>query len=253
TFQAMMNSILVKYIRTGKVVVYLDDILIFGNDMEEHRRLTKGVLQTLKDHDLFAKPEKCFFEQSSIEYLGMIISDGKIMMDPKKYDGVQQWPRPTKVKEVQAFLGFANFYRRFVEGFSKIAKPLTELTKKSERWHWDAPQEDAFQTLKEAFTKAPVLRIPSHDQPFRVETDTSDFATGAVLSQLDPSDKKFHPVAYYSKSLSAPERNYEIYDKEMLAVIRALEEWRHYLEGAPDKFEIWLDHLNLTYFKTAQK
>ena len=117
----MMNTVLEDLICTGKVVVYLDDILIFTDDLEEHRRLVNAVLQRLRDNDLYAKPEKCFFEQSSIEYLGMIISKNSIQMDPAKVEGVLGWPAPTKVKQVQAFLGFANFYRRFIKDFAKLA------------------------------------------------------------------------------------------------------------------------------------
>lgn len=140
-------------------------------------------------------------------------------MDPSKLGGVLNWPQPTKVKEVQVFLGFTNFYRRFIKDFSKIVKPLTTLTKKSEAWHWDEAQEEAFQKLKTAFTTAPVLRIPDKVQKFQVEANASDFATGAVLSQYSPESQKWHPCAFYSAAMTAPERNYEIYDKEMLAII----------------------------------
>ena len=253
TFQAMMNNIFEDLIREGKVMVYLDDILVFGNDKKEHRKLVKEVLKRLRDNDLFAKAEKCFFEQDKIEYLGMVISKGHVSMDQKKVQGVIDWPVPEKVKHVQAFLGFANFYRRFIKDFAKIVRPLTNLTKKDQPWVWDTEQQTAFEALKEAFTTAPILRIPDDVNPFRLSTDASDFAIGSVLSQLDPTDNLWHPVAFHSKSLNVHERNYEIYDKEMLAIIRALEEYRHYLEGHPERFEIWSDHLNLTYFKAAQK
>lgn len=253
TFQAMMNDILGDLILEGHVIVYLDDILIFTNDLKEHRRITQLVLQRLRDNDLFAKPEKCFFEQSSIEYLGMIISQGHVKMDPAKLAGVLDWPAPKKVKQVQAFLGFANFYRRFIKDFAKFARPLTILTRKDQPWVWGSEQQEAFEGLKKAFTSAPILRIPDDVNPFRLETDASDFATGAVLSQLDPDDKLWHPVAFYSKSLNPAERNYEIYDKELLAIIRALEEYRQHLEGHPERIEIWSDHQNLTYFKSTQK
>lgn len=253
TFQSMMNEILRDLILEGKVMVYLDDILIFTQDVKENRRITREVLRRLRENDLFAKPEKCFFEKDRIEYLGMIISHGHVEMDPAKVAGVTEWPRPTKVKQVQAFLGFANFYRRFIKDFAKIAKPLTILTKKDQKWIWDDAQEQAYQNLKKAFTTAPILRIPDDENPFRLETDASDFATGAVLSQLDPTDGLWHPVAFYSKSLNEHERNYEIYDKELLAIIRALEEYRQHLEGHPQTIEIWSDHQNLTYFRNAQK
>jgi hypothetical protein len=189
---------------------------------------------------------------TSIDYLGMIISHNEVRMDPKKITGVLEWPVPTKVKHVQKFLGFANFYRRFIQGFARIARPLSDLTRKDLKWTWEIPQKEAFEALKKAFTTAPVLRIPDDTSPFRLSTDASEFAIGAVLSQYSPETKKWHPVAYYSKSLTKPERNYEIFDKEMLAIIRALEEYRHYLEGHPEKFEIWSDHQNLTYFKSVQ-
>ncbi len=183
TFQAMMNDILGDLIQAGQVMVYLDDILIFGNDKKEHRNLVKEVLKRLQDNDLYAKAEKCFFEKDSIEYLGMIISKGHVAMDPKKVSGVLEWPVPVKVKQVQAFLGFANFYRRFIKDFAKIAKPLTHLTKKDIPWVWDTEQQEAFEVLKKAFTSAPILRIPDDVNPFRLSTDASDFAVGAVLSQ----------------------------------------------------------------------
>jgi hypothetical protein len=253
TFQSMMNNILGDLIRKGQVMVYLDDILIFGNDEKEHRKLVKEVLKRLRENDLFAKAEKCSFEQTSMKYLGMVISHNKVEMDEEKLKGVLEWPIPTKVKHVQAFIGFANYYRRFIKDFSKIVKPLTNLTKKDQAWVWEAEQQNAFEALKKAFTTAPILRIPDDENPFRLSTDASDFATGAVLSQLDPNDNLWHPVAYFSKSLDVHERNYEIYDKELLAIIRGLEEYRHHLEGHPKKIEIWSDHQNLTYFKSAQK
>ena len=133
-------------------------------------------------------------------------------MDKKKVAGVLEWPVPKKVKDIQAFLGFANFYRRFIQDFAKITRPLVDLTKKHQPWVWEPAQQTAFEALKEAFTTAPILRIPDDVNPFRLSTDASDFATGAVLSQLDPGDTLWHPVAFFSKSLNVHERNYEIYD-----------------------------------------
>jgi len=211
------------------------------------------VLKRLQFNDLYAKAEKCFFEQSNIKYLGVIISKNKVQMDEEKLSGVLEWPVPTKVKQVQAFLGFANSYHRFIENFAKMSKSLSDLTKKDCTWNWGVEQQNAFEVLKKAFTTAPVLRIPNDKDPFKLSTDTSDFATGAVLSQKDMQTNLWHPVAFFSKSLDVHERNYEIYDKELLAVIRGLEEYRHHLEGHPHKIKIWLDHQNLTFFRTAQK
>lgn len=162
------------------------------------------------------------------------------------------WPTPRTVKEVQAFLGFGNFYRRFIKDFSKIARPLFDLTKKDNHWGWNKTCEEAFQLLKAVFTSQLVLLMPDHTKPYRVEVDASDYATGGILMQTGEDDK-WHPVAYISKALSETERNYDIYDKELLAIIQALEAWRHYLEGAPHTIEILTDHRNLEYFQTAQK
>ncbi|PSS36996.1 hypothetical protein PHLCEN_2v1138 [Hermanssonia centrifuga] len=131
-------------------------------------------------------------------------------MDPNKVSGITEWPRPVKVKQVQAFLGFANFYRRFIKDFVKHAKPLTILTKKDQPWVWGEEQEHVFNSLKEAFISAPILQIPDDVNPFQLESDASDFATSTVLSQIDLTDKLWHPVAFYSKSLNVHERNYEI-------------------------------------------
>ena len=134
-----------------------------------------------------------------------------------------------------------------------MSKPLSDLTKKDCIWNWYIEQQNAFEALKKAFTMAPVLRIPNDKDPFKLSTDASDFATGVVLSQKDMQTNLWHPVAFFSKSLDVHERNYEIYDKELLVVIRGLEEYRHHLEGHPHKVEIWLDYQNLTFFRTAQK
>jgi hypothetical protein len=217
TFQTMMNDIFSDMISGGVVVVYLDDILIFTKDLDEHRHITQRVLGRLAEHELYLRPEKCEFEKTWIEYLGLIISENRVEMDPVKVAGVAEWPEPTNKREVQSFLGFVNFYRRFVKDFSHHARPLFDLTRKEQKWKWDSPEASAFRKLKELVTSAPVLITPADDQPFHVEADSSDFATGAVLSQLSAEDGKWHLVAFLSKSLSETERNYEIHDKEMLA------------------------------------
>ncbi|GLB33357.1 putative retrotransposable element tf2 155 kda protein type 1-like [Lyophyllum shimeji] len=148
-------------------------------------------------------------------------------------------PIPKNKKEVQSFLGFTNFYQRFIRDFSYHTQP------KDVAWTWGSAQQDAFDALERAITSKPVLIFPDDDHTFQVEADSSDFATGTVLFQQSPEDEKWHPVVFYSKSLNAVERNYEIYDKEMLAIICALEEWRHFLEGAQNKVEIYMDHKNL--------
>ena len=252
TFQTMMNDLFVELIDEGVVIVYMDDILIFTETLDHHREIVTRVLQILADNNLFLKAEKCEFERLKIEYLGLIISQGQIEMDPVKIEGVAKWPEPKNVTNVQSFLGFTNFYRRFIEDYAKIARPLHDLTKKNIVWTWGEREADAFLALKHKVTSAPILTFPDDHKPYKVEADSSNYATGAVLSQMG-NDGKWHPVAYLSKSLNSVERNYEIHDKELLAIIRALEEWRHYLEGAEHKFEIWTDHKNLEYFKTTKK
>jgi transposase InsO family protein len=253
TFQTMMNEIFQELILEGVVVVYMDDILIFTETIEQHREVTRRVLQLLQKHELFLKPDKCEFEKTRVEYLGLIISHNSVEMDPVKVAGVAEWPTPTNKKEVQSFLGFTNFYRRFISDFSHHARPLFDLTKNDVKWKWSEDEQSAFDTLRKLITSAPILMSPDSSRPFRIEADSSDFATGAVLSQQSADDEKWHPVAFLSKSLSPVERNYEIHDKEMLAIIRAMEEWRHFLEGAEHQFEVWTDHKNLEYFMSAKK
>jgi hypothetical protein len=251
TFQTMMNDIFRELIEEGVLAVYMDDILIFTKTLLEHRVVVKRVLQILTDNKLYLKPDKCIFEANRVEFLGLILSENHVEMDPVKIEGVRGWPQPKNVKELQSFLGFINFYRRFIQDFSKVARPLHNLTKKDSKWTWDADQREAFDKLKETVTSAPILIQPDVNRPFKLETDASDFATGAILSQLD-TDDKWRPVGFLSKSLNDAERNYQIYDKELLSVIRALQEWRHLLEGATHPVDVYNDHRNLTYFMTAQ-
>jgi hypothetical protein len=253
TFQTMMNEIFQDLITEGVVSVYLNNILIFTNSLEEHWRITCLVLDRMREHKLYLWPEKCKFEKVRIEYLGIIISHNKVEMDPVKIAGAADWPTPSNKKEVQSFVGFVNFYRRFIPGLSHHAHALFDLTMKDIRFIWGLPQEDSFMKLKELVTLAPVLVLPNDDLPFRLEADGSGIATGAVLSQQQVDDNAWHPVAFLSKALNPVERNYEIHDTEMLAIIRGLEEWRHYLEGARHPVEIWTDHKNLEYFRVAQK
>jgi len=219
-----MNDIFRTLIAEGIVVVYLDDILIFTETEEEHERAVRRVLEVLAKHKLFLCPEKCEFHRKQIEYLGLVILENKVEMDPVKVAGVHDWPTPENRTDVQAFIGFVNFYRRFIRDFSTIARPLFDLTRSDKAWNWDTKEQDAFERLKVTVTTALVLVSPQDSEPFRIEADSSDFASGAVLSQQLPGEEKWHPVAFYSKSLSPVEWNYEIHDKEMLAIICALEE-----------------------------
>ena len=246
----MMNEVLQDLINEGHVLVYLDDILVFTEDLELHRKIVHRVLQRLREHQLYLKPSKCFFEVNTVSYLGLIIGNGTVATDPKKIEAIVKWAIPTNRTEVQSFIGFINFYRRFIANFSHIAKPLHRLTGNQD-FEWGTKQQQAFDALKEKLCSEPVLRIPTDDGPFRVETDCSQFAMGGVLSQY--IDGKWHPIAYWSEALTAAERNYEIHDREMLAIMKALEDWRQYLLGAKHRVEVWTDHLNLTFFRSPQK
>ena len=168
TFQTFMNTILKDLIDEGHVIVYLDDILVFTDTAEEHEDIVMKVLETLRQNKLFLKLSKCFFETNSVEYLGTIVGNGEIRMDPAKVDTVLTWPIPKCKRDVQSSIGFCNFYRRFIKDFSKIARPLTQLTG-STPWVWEGKQQAAFDELKVALTQYPVLRIPIDDAPFRVE------------------------------------------------------------------------------------
>lgn len=182
TFQAFMNDGLKVERAAGDADTYLDDIIISHETLVEHRTAVRKVLQRLRDMHVTCKPAKCEFEVGETEYLGHIISHGQVRMDPAKVKGVTDWPVPQNKKELRGFLGFANFYRRFIEGFAHVATPLNKLTGKTE-WTWTEDCQHAFEELKTKITSAPVLMIPDTSAPFRVKTDTSKFATGGVLSQ----------------------------------------------------------------------
>jgi hypothetical protein len=251
TFQALMNTIFVDLVAAGKVAVYLDDILIYSTTPSEHRDTTHEVLRRLRAHDLYLRPEKCEFDRDEVEYLGLVIRQGQVTMDPIKVQAITRWPAPRNLRELRGFLGFANFYRRFIRDFARLARPLNDLTKKDVSWQWGIAPQQAFQSLKDQFVHKPILAMWEPDQPTQLEVDASGYATGGILLQrLD--DELWHPIAFRSESMTEAERNYEIYDKEMLAVVRALEDWRHYLEGLPQPFDIITDHRNLEYWRTAQ-
>ena len=251
TFQTLMNVIFADLIAEGKVAVYLDDILIWSNNLAEHRKVVREVLARLQKYDLYLRPEKCKFEKTEVEFLGLIICEGEIAMDSTKTDAVAAWPTPKNLKDVRGFIGFANFYRRFIKDFSKMARPLHDLTKKDTPFVWGTAQQDAFDKLKQAFVTEPVLAMWDPTSPTRIEVDASGFATGGVIEQKK-NDGLWHPIAYRSASMNDAERNYKIYDREMLGVCEALKDWRYYLEGLPEPFEIATDHQNLVYWRTAQ-
>jgi hypothetical protein len=248
-FQHLMNDVFREYLDRF-VVCYLDDILIYSKNIEEHEEHVKLVLQKLREKGLYAKAEKCAFHQPKVEFLGYVISSEGLLMDPKKVQAVTEWALPKTVRDVQCFLGFANFYRIFIKNYSQVAAPLTRLTCK-DKLEWGPAAQKAFEDLKAAFTTAPILLHPDFTKAFYMETDASDFALGAVLSQMG-EDEKLHPIAFYSRKFSAAEINYEIHDKELLAIVDSFQEWRHLLEGAAHPVVVYTDHKNLEYFTSAR-
>jgi hypothetical protein len=250
TFQGMMNDIFRDLIDRG-VLIYMDDFLVYTDSPEEHIEIVKDVLSRLQLHGLAVEIDKCEFHVPQVEFLGYMISTKGFAMSDKKIQSVQDWEQPKSVKEVQSFLGFANFYRRFIENFSKICKPLTSATaggKTSVTWTPEC--ESAFTELKAMFTSAPILAHFDSTLPTVLETDASDFAVGAVLSQLH--GKRLHPVAFHSRKMDKAEINYDIHDKEMLAIVAAFKEWSRYLESVSGTIMVYTDHKNLEYFCTTK-
>uniref|UniRef100_A0A0W0GFP5 Putative reverse transcriptase-rnase h-integrase n=1 Tax=Moniliophthora roreri TaxID=221103 RepID=A0A0W0GFP5_MONRR len=246
TFQAFMNDILSDFIDEGWCVVYMDDILLLLKNQDEHRERTERLMRHLKKHDLFLKPEKCEFDVTEVIFLGMVIRPSYIAMNPVKLAGIAEWEPPCMVKGVRAFLGFGNFYRKFIGKYAQLTRPLNDLLQKNRKFEWTKECQIAFDVLKAKFLSEPILIMPDVDKPFVIEADTSKWATGAVLRQKG-TDGEWHPCGYLSKSLSLTERNYEIYDHELLAIYRVLVEWRHYLIGGNFKVVILSDHKNLTW------
>ncbi|KAF8693024.1 hypothetical protein RHS03_08515, partial [Rhizoctonia solani] len=235
-FQHFMNNLFRDLIDVT-VVIYLDDILIFSENPEEHPSHVREVLSRLMKNQLFCKLSKCHFHVTTVDYLGIVISPAGFSMDQKKIEAVTSWPTPRTVKQVQAFLGFVNYLCRFIPNFSLVARPLHNLTRKESPWSWGTQEEEAFQELKSLVTKAPVLIHSNPDLPYYLETDASGVAMGAILSQRG-EDNRLHPVAYMSKSFSGAEANYDTHNKELLAIIKALEEWRIFLEATDKPIQV---------------
>lgn len=230
---------------------YLDDVLVYSRTRKEHREHVREVVDRLIQAGLQVDIGKCEFETPSTKYLGLIITTDGIRMDPDKVKTIVEWEAPATVRELQRFLGFANFYRRFIRDFSGICRPLNDMLRKNAPWQWNTKQQEAFEDLKRTFIAAPVLAYFDYDRKTILETDASDWASGGVLSQYD-DEGLLRPVAYFSAKHSAAECNYEIYDKELLAIIKSLEEWRPELQGCGSEFEIITDHKNLEYFTSTK-
>ena len=298
TFQGHINAILRDYLDVF-CIAYLDDILIYSEDPAQHTEHVRRVLERLQKHNLYVKLEKCEFHTKQVGFVGFIITPGGVSMERSRIAAIQDWPIPKTHRDVQVFLGFANFYRRFIYGYSKITKPLSSLLeggkagKFSQAFVWTPEAERAFNGLKESFTTAPILVHYNPELPLRLETDACGYAIAGILSQphplslpgprpdgklslpgkqpddAEPAGKRrktstqpedsssnpqahWHPVAYWSRSMTAAERNYGGPDQELLAIVMCCKQWRHYIEGAEYPVTIVTDHCNLRTFMTTK-
>lgn len=235
TFQCLMNTVFGRHMRKF-IIIFLDDILVFSFDLQEHEEHLRVTLNLLREHQLFAKASKCSFAQTGIEYLGHIISKDGVATDPSKTSAMDAWPVPTTPTELRGFLGLTGYYRKFVPHYGIIAKPLTQLlTKKG--FQWSDKAQDGFVMLKKAMVSTPVLALLDCNRLFAIETDAWDTGVGAVLTHDG------YPVAYISKALGVRNQKLFTYEKEFLAVMMAIDKWRPYLQHAP--FEIFIDHKSL--------
>ena len=242
TFQRLMNTVL-SGIQGIKCLVYMDDIVVFGENLKAHNDRLREVLERMRKYNLKLQPDKCEFLRKEVSYLGHVIGSTGVRPDEKRVEAVKSYPVPKTTRELKGFLGLAGYYRRFIPNFSKIAKPLTELLKKNTPYVWDDRTEKAFNTLKELLTTQPLLQYPNFTKPFVLTTDASNDAIGAILSQ-GPIGKDL-PISYASRTLNNAERNYPTVEKELLAIVWGCKHFRQYLYGR--KFTVVTDHRPLTW------
>ena len=247
-FQREMQRVFLAQL--GKaVLVFIDDILIYTKTVEEHEEVVRWLLARLCEEGYYANPDKCEFFMKEVSFLGHVINENGIHVQQHKVKAVAAWPTPKTRTEVKAFLGLTGYYRKFVQGYSRVAMALTELTKDSQRFEWGPAQQQAFDQLKAQLTSAPVLAHPDPTRQYILNTDASGFATAAVLSQQQ-LDGTTRPVAYHSRKMNAAERNYDVHDKELLAIVMAVKHWRCYLEGNPHPTKVLTDHKGLQWLSS---
>ncbi|EGX43839.1 hypothetical protein AOL_s00211g1 [Orbilia oligospora ATCC 24927] len=250
SFQAFINHVLREHIDVI-CVIYLDDILIYSKNLEEHKKHVNLILASLQKYDLQYTKEKSEFAVTECEFLGAIITSNSIKMDPKKVQTIQDWPIPQKVKEVQSFLELYNYYRHFIRKYSFMSAALSELTKKQVKFEMTPERIAAFDIFKNSFVSAPILRIYDLKLPIKVETDASVAALGACLLQLHP-DKEWYPIAYIFHKFDATQLRYAIHDKELMTIVEACRKWCVYLQ-TKKPFTVLSDYKNLTYFLTIKE
>ncbi|GJT11454.1 putative nucleotidyltransferase, ribonuclease H [Tanacetum coccineum] len=243
-FMDLMNRVFHEYLDKF-VIVFIDDILVYSKSEEEHEQHLRIVLKILRQKKLYAKFSKCEFWLQQVAFLGHIVSADGIIMDPSKVEAITKWPRPTTVTEVRSFLGLAGYYRRFVEGFSRLALPLTQLMRKGEKFVWTDERQESFEELKRRLVSAPILTLPSGSGGFQIYSDASKKGLGCVLMQHGKV------IAYASRQLKPYEVNYPTHDLELAAVVFALKIWRHYLYG--EACDIFTDHKSLKYIFTQRE
>jgi RNase H-like domain found in reverse transcriptase/Reverse transcriptase (RNA-dependent DNA polymerase) len=231
TFQAMMDKIFKKEIEDDLIIVYMDNILAFSKMIDGLKKIKWIILEKAQEYDLYSKVKKCKFRKPKIEYLGLVVEEGKLAMDPAKLKGILDWTAPKTVKEIQFFIGFENFYHHFVKEFSHLAHPLYNLLKKDKKFVWSKECQECFDQLEKQFTEEPVFIMPDHSKPFQIQVSSLLFATGGILSQMDTNGDR-HPCAYLSRSLTKEQRNYDTGDRELLAIVWPLKEWRYYIQGS---------------------
>jgi len=250
SFQNFINDTLHDFLNVF-CTAYMNDILIYSNSKKKHTQHVRQILKRLRAVGLQVDIEKCEFSVIEIKYLSLIITTHGIKINSEKVNAVMNWTAPRGVKDVQSFLSFANFYRRFIKKFSKLAGSLTALTRKDQPFNWTQECQFAFDRLKQTFTTAPILMHYNPDLSVTVKIDASDYVVIEVMSQRDDNEQ-LRPVTYFSSKMLPAECNYEIYDKELLAIIRAFEEWRPELKGTLDLVEVISDHKNLEYFMSIK-
>jgi hypothetical protein len=248
TFMGLMHDVF-RPLLDKSVVIYLDDILVYSRSWEDHKKHIAAVLDRLRAHQLYAKVSKCEFGKSKVEFLGHVVSNEGVAVDLHKVAAVQSWPPPQNIHDLRAFLGLANYYRRVVENYSKKTLPLLRMLKKGAAVSMGEEEMSAFRAVKEALTAAPVLAVADPQLGYRIVTDASDFAIGAIL--LQDQGQGFQPIAYESRKLQPAELRRNVYEKEMLAVLHSLKTWRCYVEGRP--VELVTDHESLKWLLTQKE